>query len=108
VRPFRLGPAQNATVMDSVDHSHAGLARSSMFTDGLARMDGFAQTEFSGKSGPAKTPAQVARGRQYANRFTIFDNIFATEDVRQGIVTTVPAGFNTLPSTLPQYNSPAP
>jgi len=98
-----------------------------MFTDGLARMDGFAQTEFSGKSGPAKTPAQVARGRQYANlvmsyidcdtipffwryanRFTIFDNIFANEDVRQGIVTTVPAGFNTLPSTLPQYNSPAP
>ena len=99
VRPFRLGPAQNATVMDSVDHSHTGLARKLDVTDGTARMDGFAQTEFSGKSGPAKTPAQVARGRQYANlvmsyidcdtipffwryanRFTMFDNIFATED----------------------------
>lgn len=99
VQPFRLGPAQNATVMDSVDHSHAGLARKLDVVGGTARMDGFAQTEFSGKSGPAKTAAQAARGRQYANlvmsyvdcdtvpffwryanRFTLFDNIFATED----------------------------
>lgn len=99
VRPFRLGPAQNATVMDSVDHSHAGLARKLDVVGGMARMDGFAQTEFDGKSGPAKTPAQAARGRQYANlvmsyvdcdtvpffwryanRFTLFDTIFATED----------------------------
>ncbi len=99
VRPFRLGPAENATVMDSVDHSHAGLAHKLDVVDGTARMDGFAQVEFSGKSGPAKTPEQVARGRQYANlvmsyvdcdtipffwryasRFTLFDNIFATED----------------------------
>lgn len=99
VRPFRLGPQQNATVMDSVDHSHKGLASKIHVVDGVARMDGFAQTEFSGKSGPAKTAAQAARGRQYANlvmsyidcdtipffwryanRFTLFDNIFATED----------------------------
>ena len=99
VRPFRLGPQQNATVMDSVDHSHQGLAAKLHVVDGVARMDGFAQTEFGGKSGPAKTEAQAARGRQYANlvmsyvdcdtvpffwryanRFTLFDNIFATED----------------------------
>ncbi|MBR0551670.1 phospholipase C [Stakelama marina] len=99
VRPFRLGPAQNATVLDSVDHSHKALARKLDVTGGVARMDGFAQAEFSGKSGPAKTKAQIARGREfanlvmsyldcdtipffwrYANRFTLFDNIFATED----------------------------
>ena len=99
VGPFRIGPAQNATVMDSVDHSHTGLARKLNVVGGVARMDGFAQVEFSGKSGPAKTPAQIARGRQYANlvmsyidcdtipffwryanRFTLFDTIFATED----------------------------
>jgi phospholipase C len=28
------------------------------------------------------------------------------EDRRQNITTTVPAGFNTLPSTLPAYNQP--
>jgi hypothetical protein len=26
------------------------------------------------------------------------------EDVRQGITNTIPAGFNTLPSTLSKYN----
>ena len=30
------------------------------------------------------------------------------EDRRQGIVTAIPPGFNTLPSTLPRYNEPAP
>ncbi|MBI1180321.1 MAG: phosphoesterase [Alphaproteobacteria bacterium] len=99
VQPFRLGPQQNATAMDSADHSHKGLAAKLDVVDGTARMDGFAQVEFSGKSGPAKTEAEIARGRQYANlvmsyvdcdtipffwryasRFTLFDNIFATED----------------------------
>lgn len=99
VHPFRLGPQQNATIMDSVDHSHTGLARKLDVVAGKPRMDGFAQTEFNGKSGPAKTQAQIARGAQYAHlvmsyidcdtipffwryadRFTLFDNIFATED----------------------------
>lgn len=99
VSPFRLGPAQNATVMDSVDHNHTALAAKLHVVGGVPRMDGFAQSEFSGKSGPLKTAAQAARGRQfanlvmsyvdcdtipffwrYANRFTLFDNIFATED----------------------------
>ena len=62
-------------------------------------MDGFAQTEFSGHTGPVKAPDELAAGRQranlvmsyidcdtipffwrYADRFTLFDNIFATED----------------------------
>jgi phospholipase C len=99
VHPFRLGPQQNASVMDSVDHSHAGLAKKLDVVDGVARMDGFAQDEFDGATGPAKTPEEAAAGRQranlvmsyidcdtiplfwrYADRFTLFDNIFATED----------------------------
>ena len=99
VHPFRLGPQQNASVMDSVDHSHKALAKKLDVMDGNPRMDGFAQAEFSGKSGPAKTASEIARGRQYAHlvmsyidcdtipffwryadRFTLFDNIFATED----------------------------
>ena len=96
VRPFLIGPKQNATAIDSVDHSHTGLAKKLHVVDGVPRMDGFAQDEFTGK---ATTQANEARGRQfanlvmshidcdtipfywqYANRFTIFDNIFATED----------------------------
>ncbi len=99
VRPFRLGPDQNATVMDSVDHGHQSLARKLDVVGGTARMDGFAQTEFEGHTGPVKTPDDIAAGRQranlvmsyvdcdtipffwrYASRFTLFDNIFATED----------------------------
>ena len=103
VQPFRLGPAQNATVTDSVDHSHTGLAAKLRVVDGVPTMAGFAQDEFDGKPlggrGRAMTPAGAARGRQFANlvmshidcdtipffwlyasRFTLFDNIFATED----------------------------
>lgn len=96
VRPFLLGPKQNATVMDSVDHSHTGLAAKLHVVNGVPRMDGFSQDEFTGK---ATSAANEAKGRQFANlvmshidcdtipffwryasRFTIFDNIFATED----------------------------
>ncbi len=96
VRPFRLGPAENATIVDSVDHSHIGLAAKLRVIDGKPTMAGFAQDEFGGK---AKSAATEARGRQFANivmshidcdtiplfwlyasRFTLFDNIFATED----------------------------
>ncbi len=99
VRPFRLGPEQNATFMDSVDHGHQSLARKLHVIDGAPRMDGFAQVEFDGHTGPVKTPDDIAAGRQranlvmsyidcdtipffwrYASRFTLFDNIFATED----------------------------
>ena len=100
VAPFRVGPAENATVSDSVDHSHKGLARKLAVRDGIPRMTGFAQQEYDGKTGNANaTPATDAKGKQYANlvmshmdcdtipllwryanRFTLFDNIFATED----------------------------
>jgi phospholipase C len=98
VRPFKIGLDQNSTVVDSVDHSHRGLASKIDVVDGAARMDGFAQDEyirFASKGGAAN----IAQGKQYArlvmsnidgdtipfmwlwaSRFTIFDNIFATED----------------------------
>ena len=96
VHPFLIGPKENATIVDSVDHSHTGIDAKIHVVNGVARMDGFAQDEFSGK---ATSAANEAKGRQfanlvmshidcdtipffwrYANRFTIFDNIFATED----------------------------
>ena len=98
-QPFRIGPEQNATFTDSVDHSHKGLAKKiDVGPDGVARMDGFAATEYGRfvASGGARS-ASMAKNYadlvmsymdcdtipffwNYANRFTIFDNIFATED----------------------------
>ncbi len=99
VQPFRIGPSQYANVVDSVDHSHTGLASKLHVVNGIAQMDGFAQDEFTGKAGAAPTLASAQKGAQYANlvmshvdcdtipmywqwasNFTIFDNIFATED----------------------------
>ncbi|HET6414112.1 MAG TPA: alkaline phosphatase family protein [Anaeromyxobacter sp.] len=97
-RPFRIGPDENATVVDSVDHSHTGLATKLHVVNGQPKMDQFAYDEyqrFASKGGAAN----IAQGKQFANlvmshidcdtipffwqwasRFTIFDNIFATED----------------------------
>lgn len=98
VQPFRIGPEQNASVTDSIDHSHPGLAKKINVVDGIARMDKFAEDEYTrfAKKGGA---ANIAEGKQFArlvmshidcdtipffwqwaSRFTIFDNIFATED----------------------------
>ena len=98
LQPFRIGPAQNATVVDSVDHSHAGLARKLHVMDGVPTMQGFAQDEFQ-RFARRGGNASVAMGQQfarlvmshvdcdtipffwqYASRFALFDNIFATED----------------------------
>ena len=98
VQPFRIGPEQNSTVWDSVDHSHTGLATKINIVNGVAQMDKFAYeeyTRFASKGGAAN----VAEGKQFArvvmshidcdtipffwrwaSRFTIFDNIYATED----------------------------
>jgi len=98
VQPFGIGLDQNSTVVDSVDHSHKGLACKIDSVAGVARMDGFAKDEymrFASKGGVAN----IAQGTQYArlvmshidgntipfmwlwaSRFTIFDDIFATED----------------------------
>ncbi len=99
VRPFRIDPDRYATSTDSVDHSHRGLARKLDVVDGQARLDGFARDEYARFAPRGATAAQQAKARQYArlvmahvdcdtipffwrwaSNFTIFDNIFATED----------------------------
>jgi phospholipase C len=102
VQPFRIGPDQNATFADSTDHSHTGLAVKLDTVYGQPRMDGFALDEYSRFAGTQANPKAAAAQKegtqyarlvmahvdcdtipffwQYANRFTIFDNIFATED----------------------------
>ena len=98
VQPFRLGPEQNSSVVDSVDHSHTGLATKLHVVNSKPQMDQFAYdeyTRFASKGGAAN----IAEGKQFAHlvmshidcdtipffwkwasRFTVFDNIFATED----------------------------
>ena len=98
VQPFLIGPQQNASFVDSVDHSHKGLAAKLDVVDGVPRMDGFAADEYRKYAKRGNNMAQ-AQGLQFArlvmshidcdtiplfwnfaNRFTIFDKIFATED----------------------------
>ena len=99
VRPFRLGPRQNSSVMDSVDHSNAGMIAKYDVVKGVAKMDGYSRREYAKHAGATPTAASEEAGKQYARlvmshidcdtipffwqyagRFTIFDNIFATED----------------------------
>ena len=98
VQPFRVGPEQNSTFKTSTDHSHAGLAAKIDVQNGVPKMDKFAFVEWQryARSGSAQGEAmgkQFARlvmahidcdtipfFWRYASRFTIFDNIFATED----------------------------
>src|SRR5208282_3505014 len=46
VKPFRLGPSENSTFVDSVDHSHTGLAAKLHLVDGKPAMDQFAADEY--------------------------------------------------------------
>jgi phospholipase C len=99
VQPFRIGLDQNSTVVDSVDHSHTGLATKINVVNDVAQMDKFAYDEYTRFATNATTTAQIAKGKQFArlvmshidcdtipffwqwaSRFTIFDNIYATED----------------------------
>ncbi len=98
VQPFRVGPEQNSTFKDSTDHSHPGLAAKLDVQDGVSKMDKFAFVEWrryarsGGVEGEAmgKQFARLVMAHidcdtipffwRYASRFTIFDNIFATED----------------------------
>ena len=99
VQPFKLGPLENATFRDSVDHSHTGLAFKIDVKNGAAQMDQFAQDEYNKYTKSSSSNAAQAKGTQfarvvmshidcdtipffwqYAKRFTIFDNVFATED----------------------------
>ena len=98
VQPFRIGPDQNATVVDSVDHSHTGLAKKIDVVNGTPQMDQFAADDYARYAAKGGV-ANVAEGTQFArlvmshidcdtipffwkwaSRFTVFDNIFATED----------------------------
>jgi phospholipase C len=98
VQPFRVGPEQNSTFKDSTDHSHAGLAAKIDVQNGVPKMDKFAFVEWR-RYARSGSPQGEAMGKQfarlvmahidcdtipffwrYASRFTIFDNIFATED----------------------------
>ncbi|MFZ0206602.1 MAG: alkaline phosphatase family protein, partial [Roseiarcus sp.] len=98
VQPFLIGPSQNASFVDSVDHSHEGLAAKLHVVDGVPRMDGFSADEYR-KYARAGNNMSQAEGTQFArlvmahidcdtiplfwnfaSRFTIFDKIFATED----------------------------
>ncbi len=98
VQPFLVGPAQNASFKDSTDHSHKGLAAKLDVQGGVAKMDKFAEDEWrlyarSGGEKGEKQGTQFARlvmahidcdtipfFWRFASRFTLFDNIFATED----------------------------
>ena len=98
LQPFRVGPEQNASFKDSTDHSHKGLAAKLDIQNGVPAMDKFAEVEWrryahSGSAEGEKAGTQFARlvmahidcdtipfFWRYASRFTIFDNIFATED----------------------------
>jgi phospholipase C len=98
VQPFLIGPQQNATFVDSVDHSHKGLATKLNANNNIPAMDKFAQDEYSAHAKPGNSASQAQGAQyarlvmshidcdtipffwQYASRFTIFDNIFATED----------------------------
>ena len=98
VQPFRIGTAQNSTVVDSVDHSHTGLATKLHVVNGAPQMDKFAYDEyyrFAKKGGTANNAEGTQFARlvmsyidcdtipffwKWAGNFTIFDNIFATED----------------------------
>jgi phospholipase C len=99
VQPFLISPtAYNSTVVDSVDHSHTGIATKIDVVNGTAQMDQFAYREYS-RFASQGGAANISKGTQYANlvmshidcntipffwnwasHFTIFDNIFATED----------------------------
>ncbi|HXW68527.1 MAG TPA: alkaline phosphatase family protein, partial [Dissulfurispiraceae bacterium] len=98
VQPFRIGPGQNSTVVDSVDHSHKGLATKLDVVNGSPKMDKFAYDEyhrFAIKGGLCNYAEGTQFARlvmsyvdcdtipffwKWASHFTIFDNIFATED----------------------------
>ncbi len=104
VKPFRIGPLEyNSSVMDSAQHDHAYVAQKIDVdpATGVAQMDKFASVEYNhyaSSTSPSSHCAEIEGTQfallvmshidcdtipffwQWASRFTIFDNIFATED----------------------------
>ena len=98
VEPFLIGPNENANAVDSVDHRHEGLTRKLHVSGNAAAMDQFAldeYTRFALRDDAAKEAKGTQYARlvmshvdcdtipflwQYASRFILFDNIFATQN----------------------------
>lgn len=103
IQPFRIGTAQNAADLDDIDHGHPRMAAKMHLVNGIPAMDRFALDEqakyFAGSPiDPVTAPATVPlKSKQYgelamayvdcdtvpfmwnyANKFTLFDNIFQT------------------------------
>jgi phospholipase C len=96
VEPFRIGPAQYAADTDDVDHSHYRLISKMDVTSAGPQMDQFAMVEEQKHVVPGQLPSLQAKQYgeltmahedcdtipllwNYANRFTLFDNIFQKE-----------------------------
>jgi len=103
IQPFRIGNEQTASDLDDVDHAHPRMAAKMHLVNGVPTMDRFAlneQAKYCAGSpiDPATPPAAVSlKSKQfgelamayvdcdtipflwnYANKFTLFDNIFQT------------------------------
>ncbi len=103
IQPFRIGKEQNAADLDDIDHGHPRMAAKMHLVIGVPAMDRFALNEqakyFAGSPiNPTTAPASVSlKSKQfgelamayvdcntipflwnYANKFTLFDNIFQT------------------------------
>ena len=103
IQPFRIGPEQNASDLDDIDHGHPRMAAKMHLVNGVPVMDRFALNEqakyFAGSPiNPTTPPSSVSlKSKQfgelamayvdcdtvpflwnYANKFTLFDNIFQT------------------------------
>jgi len=103
IQPFRIGNEQNAADLDDIDHGHPRMAAKMHLVNGVPTMDRFALDEQAkylpgSPIDPATPPASVSlKSKQfgelamayvdcdtipflwnYANKFTLFDNIFQT------------------------------
>jgi phospholipase C len=65
VTPFRIGPDQNSTVVDSVDHSHTGLAIKMDISNGQPTMNKYAYREYM-RFASLGGAANIAKGTQFA------------------------------------------
>jgi phospholipase C len=92
ISPFLIGPAQYAADTDDIDHSHVRMVAKMDVQNGLAMMDQFAVTEelkYSPTGNPslkAKQYGELSMAHEdcdtvpllwaYADRFTLYDNVF--------------------------------
>lgn len=94
IHPFRIGPKEFAADTDDIDHSHTKTVAKMDIKDGAPKMDRFALVE-ERKYSPTGNPSLMAKqfGElamayedcdtvpflwHYADKFTLFDNVFET------------------------------